>query len=53
MVRPSVNGDFVTGHVLRNKDIGVRDDTGPNDEERSREVLVVQVLQQPPVAEIT
>ena len=53
MVGPGMNGDFVTGHVLRNEDIGVRDDAGPNDEERRREVLVVQVLQQPPVAERT
>ena len=46
MVRPGVHRDFVASHVLSDEDVGVRDDTRANDEERRGEVMVVEVLQQ-------
>ena len=46
MVRPGVHRDFVASHVLSDEDVGVRDDTRANDEERRREIVVVEVLQQ-------
>ena len=49
MVRPGVYGNLMASHVLGDEDVGVRDHTRTDDEERRTEVMVVQVPQELPV----
>ena len=46
MMRPSVNTDFVSSHVFISQDFGEVNNTGANDEERSLEILFIEVLQE-------
>lgn len=46
LMRPGVNTDFVTRHVLFDQDTWSLHDTGTNNEESSCNVLIIKVFEQ-------
>ena len=41
-----MDGNLVASHVLGDEDVGVRDDTRADDEERRADVVVLKVLEE-------
>ena len=45
-VRPSVDADFVAGHVFFSQNVWLLNNTRTDDEEGSRDILIVKVFEQ-------
>lgn len=52
-MRPGVDTDLMTGHVLFHKNLGVRDNTGPNNEEGGQKILLIEILQKGSVRNVS